>query len=186
MRIFIAVELEDKLKESIGEIQKKLICVNADVKWVKTGNFHLTLKFIGETGAQAVGRIIETLDANLKSCRPHGITIENIGVFPSEISPNIIWAGVGAGKDDICGLAQLVEEKLSAAGFAGEKRKFLPHMTLGRVRSKRNIKELLGLIKSINGISAGGMDVTGVSLMQSRFMSGGAVYSRIKRFELCG
>ena len=48
MRTFIAIELEKEIRDTLFQIQEELKSVQADVKWIKTANIHLTLKFLGE------------------------------------------------------------------------------------------------------------------------------------------
>jgi 2'-5' RNA ligase len=186
MRLFVAVELENTLKDKVSEIQKKLIQEDADVKWVELKNLHFTLKFIGEVDESRIGDIVKAIDKSLVDTKPCRLSIENIGVFPNESNPKIIWLGVSEGKDEICSLANIVQDKLAKIGFAREKRKFSPHLTLGRVKSARNKGKLLDAVKSMQGVIAGVMDVREVLLMQSRLTPKGAIYSRVHKFKLCG
>jgi 2'-5' RNA ligase len=182
VRLFVAVGLEDTLKAKVGEIQKKLMLEDAGVKWIELKNLHFTLKFIGEVDESRVDGIVKAIDKSLVDAKPCRLSIENIGVFPNENSPKVIWLGVGEGKDEICCLA----DKLAKIGFTTEKRKFSPHLTLGRVKSARNKEKLLDAIKSMQGVIVGVMDVREVLLMQSRLTPKGAIYSRVNKFELCG
>ena len=58
MRTFIAIELEKEIRDTLFQIQEELKSVQADVKWIKTANIHLTLKFLGEVEEAKIPEII--------------------------------------------------------------------------------------------------------------------------------
>ena len=59
MRAFIAIELSPEIKDSLAQIQSHLKYSGADVKWIETGNIHLTLKFLGDIADESDRRKIK-------------------------------------------------------------------------------------------------------------------------------
>ena len=47
IRSFIAIEVPQPLQARMGEIQQELKTLETDIKWVRPGSIHLTLKFLG-------------------------------------------------------------------------------------------------------------------------------------------
>ncbi len=60
--------------------------------------------------------------------------LEGVGAFPSAARPRVLWQGVGAGRDEIVTLAGRVRDALEPA-FGVDRERFVPHLTLFRVRS---------------------------------------------------
>ena len=68
--------------------------------------------------------------------------LDGMGVFPGWGRPRVLWVGVGEGGEGLKRLASLVEGAMEKEGFKKEGRRFVPHVTIGRVRSQRNTKSL--------------------------------------------
>ena len=84
--------------------------------------------------------------------------------------------------DKLAHLQQRLESSLAGLGFAPEKRRFTPHLTLARVRDRASSGEREGLGELITGTkfeTAYSFLVEAVSLMKSQLTREGAIYSRI-------
>ena len=138
MRLFIAIELSQTMREEISQIQTHLKYAGADVKWVEKDNIHLTLKFLGEVSEEKAGEIKQILDQIGKGTRNFEISLEAIGAFPNIEHPRVIWVGLDKGAQESTALAAKVEEALLQIGFQKETRPFAAHFTIGRVRSPKN------------------------------------------------
>ena len=93
MRTFIAIELEEKIKELLSKIQAELKKSGEDIKWVNPHNVHLTLKFLGEIEEPKIPKIIQLLKEAAATLKPFTIEIKDIGGFPSLRSPRGILTG---------------------------------------------------------------------------------------------
>jgi RNA 2',3'-cyclic 3'-phosphodiesterase len=130
MRLFIAIrpneQLETKVKELQTHLRQEAAEKNAKLSYPK--EFHLTLKFLGETNKP------EKIIAALKKVRfkPFEFCIKGIGFFPDEKRPRVVWAGIGPGQP-FYELQQQIDKVLAAEGFEKDK-SFHPHITLGRVK----------------------------------------------------
>jgi len=149
MRTFIAITLSEEIKEELKKIQDKLKLTNADVKWVDIKNIHLTLKFLGEVDEEKINKIIKILNEVSKEISGFNLSLGTLGVFPKLESARVIWVGLKKGDKETKEIAKILEEKLAKIGIPKEKRPFSSHITLGRVRSNLNLKNLVEEIKNL-------------------------------------
>ncbi len=184
MRAFIAIELSPEIVDCLAQIQSHLKYSGADVKWIETGNIHLTLKFLGDITEEKCVEVRSVLDETGRSFKPFEISIKDIGAFPNINYPRVIWVGLDNGANESKALAEKIGEKLLEIGFQKEPRPFAPHLTIGRVRSPKNkeaLKEKIGnaqlpIIKSHL--------VSSVALFQSMLSTKGPVYTKLHEARL--
>lgn len=182
MRSFIAVELNPSVIQRLSQIQEELKLSGADVKWVKPENIHLTLKFLGEQKEEKIEEIKKTLEELVKNYSPFKIVISQIGCFPKLEYPRVIWVGV-ENYETLERITLDLEERLSRISIAKEKRKFTAHITLGRVRSAHQRRELVGKLK---GISMGNLSsqINCITLFKSTLTPRGPIYEKILKATL--
>jgi len=61
MRLFIAIEMPEEIKEYLIQIQSKIGNDLAKIRWVNKEQIHLTLKFLGEVQPNCVEEVKEEL-----------------------------------------------------------------------------------------------------------------------------
>ncbi len=145
LRSFIAIELSEVLKKALAEFQQELGKCGADVRWVRPDNIHLTLKFLGNIEEDKADAIAEKIKGTCKGQPGFELAISGAGVFPGKRSPRVLWAGIVL-NDNIMTLQEGIEEAMASLGFEREKRRFSPHLTLGRFRSSRGKQAVLDKI----------------------------------------
>lgn len=182
IRSFLAIEIPEMLHVSIEELQKQLKETRADVKWVAPQNMHLTLKFFGAISSEKIGQASQIIEPIVACCQPFSISIFGLGCFPSRHRPRVIWLGINRGNKEIALLQKQIEEKLLAAGFPAEERAFTPHLTMGRVRSGRNLSELQPLLVAKQNWQVGAFGVREIVLFKSELKPTGAIYTRLRAF----
>jgi 2'-5' RNA ligase len=130
-RLFWAVPLEPgpRLRDVLTELQRW----RAVLRLTNPDQWHLTLKFLGDTPPERFPDLFAA--AARLTCPPAtAVTCRGLGVFPPRGRPTVLWAGL----DDAPGLVRLAEE-LDAAmvllGYAPERRRFHPHLTLARLKA---------------------------------------------------
>ena len=77
-----------------------------------------------------------------------------------------------------------MEKDLIPLGFAPEKRQFRPHLTLGRVKDKRNRQALTDTIASLKLPEFNSFDVAEIILYKSDLRPTGAIYTKLHRMPL--
>jgi 2'-5' RNA ligase len=95
----------------------------------------------------------------------------------------VIWCGVDGELPALAGLQERVEQACVESGFPPEDRPFHPHLTLGRVRGKRNLQPLLDYIK-IGSARECPFVVGAFQVYESVLKPAGAVYAVRETLEL--
>ena len=135
IRTFIAIDLPPGVKEALSAFVEGLSGRGlSDVRWVKPEGIHLTLKFLGDIPPSTVPLLLDAIESAAASHHCFTLGLGDLGVFPNANNPRVLWVGLSG---DISSLGQLqasVEEQCQFLGFEPERRRFTPHLTLGRVR----------------------------------------------------
>jgi len=129
MRLFIALDIDDAIRERIARFVEGVEGFAPDARWVKPESMHITLKFIGEQPGPAV----EQIGLALKdvSANPTEIHFRGYGFFPTTKSARVFWVGMEAGPQ-LASLESAIDEKMATLGIPKEDRAFNPHLTLAR------------------------------------------------------
>lgn len=183
MRTFIAIELPERVKSALTELQRELKQCKADIRWVKPDNIHLTLKFLGDTDEKILDSIVEELKAACSGYGRFDLETRGVGVFPDMRAPRVLWIGI-SGNDSLIGLQKSIEDGLAKLGFSPEKRRFSPHLTLGRFKSSSGKEGLYDKIEERKDISLGSIEVKSIFLIKSELTPSGAEYTKIAVIDL--
>ena len=184
MRTFIAVELPEEIKSKIGKTVTELKKLEAGVKWVEEKNVHLTLKFLGEVKDNDIERLKSLVKDVLADKKIFEMSLEGFGTFPGGKTPRVVWVGVEKGKEKLKKIADPLEKTLSKSGFRKEKREFSSHITIGRVKEKRNIEELKKAIEEKKNAKFGKSLVGHITIMKSTLSRKGPTYEAVERVKL--
>ncbi len=185
MRTFIAVPLSAEVRSLLTEAQAKLRSFGADVKWTAVPSIHLTLRFLGDIDPAALPHLSALVRAATSSEHPFELRAGGLGAFPDLRRPRVLWCGLDGDMTMLGSLQAKVERACLDAGFPSEERAFKPHLTLGRVRGKSNLQQLLDYIK-IASTAECGFSVKEFDIYQSVLKPQGAVYTVLERIELKG
>ncbi len=183
MRCFIAINLPDAVKEILAGLQHEFKKCGADIRWVRPENIHITLKFLGDINEETAGHIVEIVEMACKEHSAFNFEIFGAGVFPDKKPPRVLWAGLRTG-EVLSELQQKIEDGTASLGFKKEKRRFAPHLTLGRFKSSRGKEDLKEKIRLYENTGFGSFDTGSVCLMKSDLSPSGAKYSIIKEVFL--
>jgi len=184
MRCFVAVPVAGPVRRLLADVQKALRRAEADVKWVEEANLHLTLKFLGDVSEAQVASLRELLSAEAARWPKLTLDYAGMGCFPEQGAPRVLWAGCTGDVDKLAGLAVAVERHAESVGVPREGRPFVAHLTIGRVKSSRNVKRLQAEIENQRRVPLGKDDVAEFALYESTRTSQGPVYEPLLRFEL--
>ncbi len=182
MRLFIAADISDLVREELGECIHELMSLDADVRWVTLQNLHVTMKFLGRVDATKLSLIQERLRNLAAKTKPFIARLSSLGAFPNNQDPQIVWAGVGEGQKFFQELAARVNDSMKNLGFEEEDREYTAHVTLGRVRSKKNLKNLVKALLDKKYDSQHPFAVDRLTLFESITDSRGAIYKVVEQF----
>lgn len=186
MRIFIAIPVPEAIKEQALQIKTELSRLKPDIKWVEYENYHITLKFLGEVKEGQLNEIKTRLSMTAQACPVFNFTTAGIGFFPNKNRPRVMWLGVKGEMNKAKFLGERIDTYLSELGFEAEnKRSF--HLTLGRIRSERNLDEtVLTTSRISNELKSYDLPVEQFFLMESRLSSSGPQYLVLEKYQLEG
>lgn len=185
IRSFIAVPVGKEVEEAVENVEGVLKRARADVKWVRPGNVHITLKFLGDVEAGRLDEVSAALARALEGVRTFDAAVSGVGTFPpNPRRARVVFMSLSEGADDMKDLAVRAEEAMAAAGFEREKRPFKSHLTIGRVR--RGARGLDELAKSVAAAQYKPLklSVDRVNLVKSELTPSGAIYTIQKTFGL--
>ena len=188
VRCFIAVELPEEVRDEIAQLQAQLKSGNQPgVKWVDPYSIHLTLKFLGSVDQDKISPITKAMVEAAHGIFPFHLKVEGLGVFPNLRRVQVAWVGLSGEVEKLAQLQQGIESALTKLGFAPEKRRFTPHLTLARLRDRASLEErqrLGQLITDTKFEPVHNFPVDAISLMRSQLTREGAIYSQIDSVEL--
>jgi 2'-5' RNA ligase len=169
LRLFIAINFSDEIKDALCETIADLRDASRRGRYTHRDNLHLTLAFIGES--DRADDIVDVMEGACDDAftAPIRIALADAGVFHRK-GGDIHWIGVER-SPELKRLAERIASGLRREGFDIEKRKFTPHITIGR-----EVKLLEGA--QIRAPMAD-MYAERVSLMRSDRIDGRLVYSEI-------
>lgn len=181
-RAFISFDL-GALPELV-EIENSIKDTKADLKLVEPENIHLTLKFLGDTDESIVDDTENIMRKVIEGIEPFEIVLKGLGVFPNLNYMRVIWVGI-ENAERLAKIAKRLDIELERLEFKREKRKFSPHITLGRVKSQRNKELLQHLLKENVKREFTRVVVDNIRLKKSILTSKGPEYTTVRevRFE---
>jgi RNA 2',3'-cyclic 3'-phosphodiesterase len=175
LRCFIAIEIPEISKKLIEDSINSLKKSGSDVKWVPAENIHITMQFLGETEEALIPSIKGALEKILAPYSPFYIKIADISCFPDGRRPRVIWVGTEE-SPTLINIQKDISNEMVQFGYQKEVRAFTPHLTIGRVKSIRNMRELLKRIEEMKTTSYSGFEAQSITLMKSELSPSGAKY----------
>lgn len=180
MRLFIGADINSRSKELIENRLSNLKSeLDNKINWVEKDNWHLTLKFLGESTVKEKDKLIDILKETDFCGENKYLQFSRLDAFPDKDAAKIIYLGLSRGKNILIDLHQNLENKLSKNGFQKDVREYKPHLTLGRNKGKPfKLKKELGQQYLINIYAR----LESVNLYQSKLKADGPEY--IKLFSI--
>ncbi len=182
-RIFVAVDISEAAKELVGKHQEELKkgFPTVRVGWEKREKLHLTLKFLGEIDDERLAELEVIVKKTAQKFSKFKLFLRNNGVFPNKKRAKILWFGIDDKKGSLTEIKENLEAELEKLGFAKEKRRFKPHLTIARLREPS--KDLVSKHLE-NKIEPVGFEVSGIVIYESELRPTGSVYKIVSKHEL--
>lgn len=184
MRLFAAIALPAEARAALRQAVAPWRAEPWPVRWVDAESYHVTLQFFGEAPPAVVPALSQALAAAAAGTPPLDLCLTGFGVFPGPGRARVLWADLAAPP-----ALELLQHRLVSAtaplGFADERLRFQPHVTLGRVRANHRLGRA-----AVDRLLAQPMEhpfvAEEVALFQSRPAPGGARYHVLHREGLHG
>jgi 2'-5' RNA ligase len=179
MRLFVAVEIDDRARRAAEAVQlrlRELLDATVTARWVSPQNMHLTVRFIGQVDEGRAPKVIQALAAPLEMA-PFDVELGGCGAFPPRGAPRVLWIGLTQGLPSLALMHDAFNQRLRPLGFAPEARPFSAHLTLARIKDapsgiSRAVQDVLGLITA----PAARFQVNGATLFRSHTSPTGPRY----------
>lgn len=150
IRSFIALPISGPVRDTLRNTIKELdVALEDKIRWVSPEGIHLTLRFMGNVDPKIIEGLLLLLPDLVTGFKPFELTISELGCFPNNRRPRVLWAGVKGDLSILRDLHLAVDNVVDKVGLPTEQRGFSPHLTLGRVHrnlSEREIKKIGQLI----------------------------------------
>lgn len=157
--------------------------LNANIRWVKAANLHLTLRFLGNIPEESVPALADSIRSNTDGFGPFDLALSGLGAFPNLRRPRVIWVGSGPGTDRLKELAAKVEQAAVDSGFGKGDKPFSSHLTIGRVKFPKGLEQLSTLIEK-TGYESPPFGVKEVVIFKSDLSPAGPKYTRLETISL--
>jgi RNA 2',3'-cyclic 3'-phosphodiesterase len=183
MRLFVAIEISEELRNAvelrIESIRGKLPAAS----WLKPEALHLTLAFLGEQAEDKVEGIAGALPGAVATHERFAVQSAGAGFFPHHRSPRVGWIALEP-PEPFAGLASSVREALEFAGIRFDAKRFVPHLTVCRIRSRWRQADTEAFMQTLGDLDASPFEVREVVLFSSELKQSGAVHTILHRFPL--
>jgi 2'-5' RNA ligase len=175
MRLFTALDLPGDLVRNLEDLLRRLK-PTARIHWSPPANLHITTKFIGQWPEERLDELKAAL-YGIPHRPPIAVTVRGLGFFPRSF-----WCGIDA--PDLPSLAADTDACTSVLGVPTEKRAFNPHLTLGKIKERPDLKPLAEAIARMPSLEFGSFAAGAFSLYQSTLKPSGSVYTKLAEFPL--
>ena len=184
IRSFICLEIPESIQTRISKLQENLRQTDAQVSWTKPSNIHLTLKFLGGVEASRIDSVGKALEQAAQGIGSFEVEVGGAGCFPSARGPRVLWVGISDIPEQLRRLYDNIEVELERQRFPREKRKFSPHLTIGRIRAPHNSARVAEALIA-KGFDFESFTAEQVILMRSDLKPTGSIYTPQTVVRLC-
>lgn len=168
-RLFTGLELPSEARLALSLKRGGL----SGARWIDPENYHITLRFIGDVDNRTANEIAHALDM-LEGSPAFPITLDHLGAFGGD-KPRALYAGL-APSAPLARLQAAHERVLQRAGLPPDGRRFVPHVTLARLRGTSPF-ELARVIAEAGRFAPLEIAVERFVLFSSRDSVGGGPYA---------
>jgi 2'-5' RNA ligase len=194
MRLFVALDIDDAVRQRIQRFMEGVGGFAPDARWVRPESLHVTLKFIGEKPNDTV----EEIKRVLSRIRAESIEVSfrGYGFFPTAKAARVFWIGIESGPR-LSSLAKAVDDATFSLGIPKEDHPFAPHLTLARGGGRfgaprwrkgdtpnKHFQRLQEKLTPLPAPDFGTMAAHEFFLYQSQLSQGGSRYTKIASFAL--
>ncbi len=175
-RLFVAIDLPEAHKTRLAALRDDAL----KARWTAPGQFHLTLRFLGEMDEES----LPGLEAALTQVREPAFSLQGrgLGVFPSLRRPGVLFAAIDPAPT-LETLQARVEAAVRALGVEAEQKPFHPHVTLARLKGE-SFRKVRAFLQAHRAFVLDPFDVAQFHLYASILRPEGSLHRRLRSFTL--
>jgi len=181
MRCFVAIDIGQDVKAGLkslaSQIRRRSLTEPA-VKWVRTEQIHLTLKFLGEIKDQDVVEACQIVEEVASAREGFSFTVRGLGTFGSPA--RVLWAGIEK-NEYLLSLQKELNSRLAEVGFSADRRGFSAHLTLCRIKNASAGREVARIAVEYGDLELGSTTVDSICVYKSELTKQGPDYTLLSR-----
>lgn len=187
IRTFVAVDVSPSVRNSADRLIQRLRPLAPDYNWVEKDRLHITLNFLGDVDDTEVPAICKAVERSVDQFDLFEIGISGLGCFPSATKPRIVWLGVQQGSGELLRLNDCISGALEPLRFPRERKDYVPHLTLGRIRRGGHYAAGLGNTVDRESSTDFGESLVDQVVVYSSFLDrSGPTYTPMAKIDLGG
>ncbi len=132
-RLFVAIDIPTDLRTEIVALQQTLNKLSIPVVWEPVDKLHMTLNFIGSVEQDMVHRVGQIIRKSITAYRPFTLQPAYLETLYKRHDPSIIYLGVSGDVQILKELQGSIAIELNELKLP-QPEKFLPHITIGRLK----------------------------------------------------
>lgn len=180
-RLFVAIDIPEEVRKTLYEA---LACLgdDKDIRRVNLSNIHITLKFLGEVTLDKIGKIKDAIRSVAEGFSRFEFEIKgSLDAFPNAKNASVIFVEVADRTSRMKEIYELLEKRLWEIGIKKEKREFLPHITVARIKKRKDIGKKIHEIDLGSGYK---VECSKITLYESILRPEGPEYIILGEFSL--
>jgi 2'-5' RNA ligase len=183
MRLFVAIEVSNTLRDALELRIESTRARLPAASWLRPDALHLTLAFLGEQADESVETIAGALAAAASVHASFSVHPAGAGFFPHHRAARVAWIALEPAAPPRA-LAQSVRNELERAGVGFDGKRFVPHLTICRIRSRWRQEDAEAFTQTFSDIDTPPFEVHEVVLFRSELRQDGAVHTPLHRGSL--
>lgn len=180
-RLFAAVLPPADVVEALDAFLEPRRDADPQLRWVHPEGWHLTTAFLADVPPHTFDDLAANLAAAAARTSPFDLALADAGAFPNPATGRALWVGVRTGADDLAVLARRSRTAADRAGVRVDGTRFVPHLTLARLRRPVDVTRWLRVLDAWAGA---GWRVDELALVESHLHDRGRRYEVVGRFGL--
>jgi 2'-5' RNA ligase len=181
LRLFVAFDVSPDAAEAVERAIEPWRSEFAHARWVPRENWHVTLKFLGQTWPRLERWVRERVEASAAVCGPVSSRLTGLGSFPSKGRGRVLWAGIDDRGGDLGRIAATLDGELRDE-FRSESHAFSPHLTVARSEPPLRVPETF----ATTSLEPVAVTVDRIALFRSHLGRPAPRYEPLATFPLTG
>jgi len=174
-RLFTAIEIPTDIALSLSMLRGGL----PGARWIDPENYHITLRFIGDIDGRTADEIVAAFSRVERA--PMQIRIRGLDAFGGN-KPHSLFASIEPNAA-LAGLQGELERMMQRIGLKAEGRRYVPHVTLARLRGVKGT-DVANYLSLRGNFSTQPFNVERFVLFSSKDSIGGGPYIAEEHYPL--
>ncbi len=184
MRAFFAIDLPDRERRLLAAAQERMrkAVRGGGPKWVEPNQLHVTLKFLGEVDPGLQNELVRIATVAAAETPPLETRLEAITTLGPPRRARVVVATLADPEGLFARLAALLEAAAVELGVPAEERRFVPHVTVARIKRPHDPSGYLTEAR----LAPGEFVCPELTLYQSELRPAGPIHTVLHRARFTG